>query len=278
MNFRSIFSFFILLVVAQQSFAQDLFDYQHSKEYADYLFSAKRYPEAQREFERAVFFQPADTSAWWKLVRATQFSGDYKSSLKQIDGFIHQFGSPDKTISVSKFYSHIHLSQHEEARAVLVDNNKLESDDKRFLKLVSYALEDRWDQVVPNSVDSTASYPMKPLFELSVNFENEKMKSPFIAGAFSAIVPGTGKIYVGHWKDGLFSMLLFSTAAWQSYRGFAKSGVKSPIGWAFGGLATGFYLGNIYGSAKSAKKYNANKKEKYRTHVNSLLDIYYGIY
>jgi hypothetical protein len=43
---------------------------------------------------------------------------------------------------------------------------------------------------------------------------------------------------------------------WQAYRGFSKSGKNSVYGWVFASLATGFYIGNIFGSHKSAKKYN----------------------
>ena len=77
-------------------------------------------------------------------------------------------------------------------------------------------------------------------------------KSPFLAGLLSTIVPGLGKVYTGHPMDGLFSLLSIGTFAYASYDGFASGGSSSFRGWFFGALASGLYLGNIYGSALSA--------------------------
>ena len=46
--------------------------------------------------------------------------------------------------------------------------------------------------------------------------------------------------------------------AFQAYRGFNNEGLSSTSGWIFTALSSGFYAGNIYGSAKSAQVYNQN--------------------
>jgi hypothetical protein len=94
-----------------------------------------------------------------------------------------------------------------------------------------------------------------------------KFKSPFIAAGFSAIIPGTGKFYTKNWSDGIFSMLFVAGNAWQAYRGFNEHGVRSAYGWAFAGLSASFYIGNIFGSAKAAKRYNKNKKNEIGSQV-----------
>ena len=86
-------------------------------------------------------------------------------------------------------------------------------------------------------------------------------KSPFLAGAFSTIIPGSGKFYTGDWKDGIISLVMVSAIAYQAYRGFDRAGVSSVYGWIYGTIAAGFYLGNIYGSVKSAQRYNKRKAE-----------------
>lgn len=78
------------------------------------------------------------------------------------------------------------------------------------------------------------------------------MKSPFLAGLLSTIVPGLGKAYTGHPMDGLFSLISIGSFAYASYDGFSSGGSSSFRGWFFGALASGLYLGNIYGSALSA--------------------------
>lgn len=77
-------------------------------------------------------------------------------------------------------------------------------------------------------------------------------KSPFVAGLLSGIVPGLGKVYTGHTVDGVLSFLTIASFGYAAYDGFASDGSSSARGWIFGSLATGLYLGNIYGSALSA--------------------------
>lgn len=77
-------------------------------------------------------------------------------------------------------------------------------------------------------------------------------KSPFIAGLLSGIVPGLGKVYTGHTVDGVLSFLTIAGLGYAAYDGFATDGSSSVRGWVFGCLASGLYLGNIYGSALSA--------------------------
>ena len=87
-----------------------------------------------------------------------------------------------------------------------------------------------------------------------------KFKNPFIAGSFSALIPGTGKFYTGNWGDGVFSMLFIAGNVWQAYRGFNEHGIKSGYGWAFASLSASFYVGNIFGAVKAAKRYNKTRK------------------
>lgn len=77
-------------------------------------------------------------------------------------------------------------------------------------------------------------------------------KSPFLAGLLSGIIPGLGKVYTGHTVDGVLSFLTIAGFGYAAYDGFATDGSSSVRGWVFGSLASGLYLGNIYGSALSA--------------------------
>lgn len=77
-------------------------------------------------------------------------------------------------------------------------------------------------------------------------------KSPLVAGLLSGIVPGLGKVYTGHTVDGVLSFLTIAGFGYAAYDGFATDGSSSVRGWVFGSLASGLYLGNIYGSVLSA--------------------------
>jgi hypothetical protein len=97
-------------------------------------------------------------------------------------------------------------------------------------------------------------------------------RKPWVAASLSAVVPGAGKVYAGQWKDGLFSLLFVAINGYQSYRGFHQKGLQSARGWIFGGLALGFYTGNVYGSAQTVKRYNRKQDATAETLLRQAMD------
>ncbi|HKK42149.1 MAG TPA: hypothetical protein VJ963_07055, partial [Bacteroidales bacterium] len=121
-------------------------------------------------------------------------------------------------------------------------------------------------KVADEAVKAYSDFPAG-IVNLAKDAENIRFKSPFVAGAFSAIVPGTGKFYTKNWADGVFSMIFVAGSAWQAYRGFKKHGSASAYGWTFASVSASFYLGNIYGSVKAAKRYNKNRRDEINNQV-----------
>jgi tetratricopeptide (TPR) repeat protein len=94
-------------------------------------------------------------------------------------------------------------------------------------------------------------------------------KSRVLAGIMSAILPGSGYLYAGHYKDGITSFLI---------NGLAFAGAATGIhqeNFAVAGIVTGvglpFYVGNIYGSANAAKKWNKAVRDKHREKIRTTL-------
>lgn len=112
------------------------------------------------------------------------------------------------------------------------------------------------------------------LAQALIDWKEHPRKSPFVAGALSTILPGSGKVYAGKWKDGLVSLLFVGANAYSSYRGFSNAGIQSPYGWLFGGLAVGFYTGGIYGAQKAAKIYNHEVEAKIKADVYNRLLLF----
>lgn len=90
-----------------------------------------------------------------------------------------------------------------------------------------------------------------------------QFKSPTKAAFLSVILPGAGKAYCGLKRDALRSFLMVALTSIQAYRGFNEKGNKSVYGWVSSAFAVSFYSGSIYGSVRSAKKYNQNKKDAF---------------
>lgn len=75
-----------------------------------------------------------------------------------------------------------------------------------------------------------------------------KGKSPALAAAASALVPGLGKVYAGELGEGVASFLTVGSLAAITAENWVKCGVRNWKTILFGTLGAVFYIGNIYGS------------------------------
>ena len=93
-------------------------------------------------------------------------------------------------------------------------------------------------------------------------------RSPLIAGILSAILPGAGQIYTAHYGEASLSLVVNSIFFFLTYQAVRKAQVIPHYGYSeagfWGFIAAGFYLGNIYGAALSAKRYNYYQKARFR--------------
>ena len=85
-----------------------------------------------------------------------------------------------------------------------------------------------------------------------------KHKSPALAGAMSAVVPGAGKWYAGRKDEAIVSFLTVGVFAGLTAECWVKKGPKDWRTIVFGTLGSLFYIGNIYGSYVSVGIYNDN--------------------
>ncbi len=96
-------------------------------------------------------------------------------------------------------------------------------------------------------------------------------KSETLAAAMSAVLPGSGYIYADRVGDGITAFLINAlfiagTIAAVNAENYGLAGVV-------GGIGLPFYLGNIYGSANAAKKWNLGVKRELRNKVFLTLDF-----
>ena len=84
----------------------------------------------------------------------------------------------------------------------------------------------------------------------------DRSKSPALAAAASAVVPGLGKVYAGELSEGVAAFLTVGSLAAITAENWAKYGVKNWKTLLFGTLGAVFYIGNIYGSYVSVSIHN----------------------
>jgi TM2 domain-containing membrane protein YozV len=98
---------------------------------------------------------------------------------------------------------------------------------------------------------------------------NAPYKSPTLAGVFSAVIPGSGKMYVGEWGDGITALLVTGLFAFLAYDNFRAG--HNTRAWIFTGLGAFFYTGNIYGSVAAAQIFNARIDFEFKDGLNVFL-------
>ncbi len=251
---------------------ENIFDYAHSKKFAEYLFKTGQYDYAIEEFQRVLFLNPKDWQAKYKIVQAYLKRDDYFHAA----GYFHQYFSVFDTLKpeVQKagIVAHLFLNELDTANKLLQTSN-LDSIQKQTWILGIYLLKKDWNEARQYYKRHMANpSPVYHQFGTALQRRLEaKTKSPFVAGALSAVVPGLGKVYTKNYGDALIAFLFTGLNVWQAYRGFHKEGLKSTRGWIFGTLGLGFYLGNIYGSAKAAKRYNKRIDDEIEDEIKSVI-------
>ncbi len=161
-------------------------------------------------------------------------------------------------------YNNMYLGDTEDAIDIL---SGLQPDEDISQKLLNYEKAGLYllDRKLDNfdSLSANFSYEYfqfskqeKSLIDLAVDLRQHKTKSPFLAGLFSAVIPGSGKIYAGKAGQGFASLIgtsLFGLQAWEGYR---KDGPSSFRFIAFTTIFSLFYVGNIWGSVFTVKSVN----------------------
>lgn len=260
MHFR-LFTFF-LVVKAFTSFSQNIFDYQHTLSYANYLYKSRQYTLAAEEYERALFLSPANDSIATQLIKSYNLSGQCKQAKLRVKQ-LALYNDSMPNLMVKEYVKTLFCNNlSADVRTLLLTHKTMDAAMRAEHNLYLEIVSKNWkvaDSILTANTDSAVSVALSKYKDVVYKANHMKHRSPALAVGMSAIIPGTGKIYAGRWKDGLIALVFVATTANQAYVGFSKKGEESVYGWINAGLATGFYIGNLYGSYKAAKKYNASK-------------------
>ena len=264
---RRALPYIILLINAlifQQASAQDIFDLKHSKLYAEYLLKQKNYTAAADEWEHVLSLENTDSNKLI-LLRTYRLAG----FLSEGENFASKHFSEQAymgTRAFSEEYLKTLLLNNSLGKAkqfLSNKNNGLDTFRSADYTFQAYLLQSNWADARKLYNENKTLYAHKDnsYQSLLLRAENMPHKNPALATTLSAVVPGLGKVYADDWKDGAVAFLFVGSSALQSYWGFHEKGTRSVYGWIFGGLALGYYTGNVYGSYKAAKRFNYRQQE-----------------
>ncbi len=275
-------SFFLFIVwnaVSAQNLLRD--EPQNIYEFAKHLYCEGDYLRASLESLRLKEIAPPrdsyfvagsnfpfEDSVNFILGKSYQNLSDYENSTNYFSKFLNS-NSPLKEVAAKEYIKTKFLQGDE----LYLDKNFL-TDEGYHLLPFYYAYKLLSELKSFNCVDPIEKLkkvedPSAQLFiaENCAKLNSLEYKSPLTAGIFSAIIPGSGKIYTHNYSDGIISFILTTLFGYLAYDNFKAE--HNFRGGLFAAVGSFFYAGNIYGSAISAKIFNKDMKEKF---ISGLFD------
>lgn len=255
--------------------------------FADYLYKEGDYLRAANEFERYLLsfdsIPAFADSIYYKIGLCYRLARDFLKSINYFNKVIKDF---PQSVYLSEVYYQIALcyslmDKYDESIKFLSSNLSFIEKSKVKLRAnqlvaLNYILRKEWNHAISflNNLDIiTKDSATLLLANYAKEGQRLPRKSKFLAGLFSSLIPGSGKIYCNRSWDGFFSLLTIGITSWQAYDGFRKDGARSIKGWFFGSISAIFYLGNIYGSVVAAKIYNEQQEEKFLNKVKIFINV-----
>ncbi len=110
------------------------------------------------------------------------------------------------------------------------------------------------------------------LIEYHTRISDKRARSPLLAGALSAAVPGLGRIYAGKTAEGISGLLYVGAMFLASWDFYNRLGSRSPFFIISAGVTGIFYVGNIWGSATAVSR--INNEFNYEINQRILLDMH----
>ena len=245
--------FLIPLTVYSQSSSFDFHSSESIKKFADHLFCEGDYLRAIEQYELINQKLDNDTIGF-KVMLGYSELGLYSKSNALFESCNYEsVFYPDCYLLSLKNELILEKHEFEYPSIPSFDSSQWKSFGRLFAISMLYSDE----PVVPKEeflpiFDKDEQSTVSLLYDY--RFE-PPYKSPSLAGILSAIIPGSGKMYVGEWGDGITTLLTTSLFAFLAYDNFRAD--HTTRAWIFTGLGAFFYAGNIYGSVASAQIFNA---------------------
>jgi tetratricopeptide (TPR) repeat protein len=133
------------------------------------------------------------------------------------------------------------------------------------------ASKNRLERLIDRYPEYSGSKNAREAIPLIDQYPTLPQKSKTLAAVMSAIVPGSGYIYADHVGDGITAFVINVLFIAGTVIGI--SGENYAVAAIVGGVGLPFYVGNIYGSANAAKKWNLGVKRELRNKVFLTLDF-----
>jgi len=240
------------LVFSQTVDSTNLFSAGNRLNFGNYLFAQKDYLRANEEFLAYLSNNSNDTVAF-KIAFGNSQIGKTILALRE---FKNLFKSNSLT-DLSRLYfvrENLKTNNFDYFNNLKFDSSYSFNKNIRMMSNFAKLLKGEnklEEQYFLSPFQNTVKSSVKNFYERSVN---PNYKNATAAGVLSAIIPGSGKLYVGKTGDGITALLVTGLLTFLAVDNFNAN--HKMRAWIFTGLASAFYAGNIFGSVIAAQQYN----------------------
>jgi hypothetical protein len=249
--------------------SQNLYDAENSAAFARYLKQSGQFVLATAELERLAFMHPDSDSLKIELAESYLLQNDFPLAIRRMNQIQATAPKPIQRIDHLLCWSLIRSGQFEQAAQFMSDASRIKPNVKAYYQGWSLLMQRKTAASIAAIYEMPVDSMFSPLRKSQEQASALRLKKPALAAVMSAIIPGSGKWYAGEKKDAVIGFVTIGVMAYQAWRGFNDKGTKSAYGWISAGLGAGFYLGNIYGAARSTKRYNDRKWKSIHTDVEN---------
>ncbi|MBN1354930.1 hypothetical protein JXA40_01535 [bacterium] len=267
------FLILILIPVAEAAAgheADDLFAF------ADHLDEKHEYYRAVTEYMRFIFLYPEDSRSQecrFRICRSYLEGGRLDDAVNCLIEFLGSSDGDDLALSARYSLGAAHYCLHDYPAALV----QLELIPEKSLSItgrnaVTYSR--LWCYL--HQKDFRSAYALAGMFDpkptgygpvnttLSrtvAELELLPRRKPALAGIMSAVIPGTGQFYSGHWEDGALSLLLNALFIGGIIHSLGNDHNETAA--VLGFFELGWYSANIYNAVDSAHQTNRRQWERH---------------
>ena len=234
--------------------------------FADELFLQGDYFRAITEYKRVVFEDPSNMDAALRCAESYLLAGHFEeaerayrelsihavdtavitTALRKLAEALKKQGSyADAAQTLLECLERVDADQRDAVQAELFWC-RLYAEDLPAAQASVRAINDEHLQSRLSRAESTAS-----------EFQR---KSPTTAGCLSAVIPGSGQLYVGRKRDALISFTVNAAFIWAAIEAYDED--LDFTGTAFAIVELSWYAGNIYSAVNGAHKHNRFVRER----------------
>jgi hypothetical protein len=253
---------------------------QSGVDYAEHLLSEHDYFRAVSEFKKMLYFAPDESTriaCLYGIARGYLGSGNHNTSLQYSARFLDKptltgQQRTDGFILMGLGYYGIRAIPSAEtafARAGETDTSGRSALMAALLKAEMRdwtAASSRFKAVAEAHPGAKAGGLADSLSKAMLRGAELPSRSPFLAACMSALLPGSGQIYSGHFYDGVQAFLFvgaFSLASYAAYRYDDRVNNNYLMTIGMSAVAALFHAANIFGAFKTAEYKTARIREDF---------------